>query len=265
MSDPIHAKEQDFHDHWAQETAVEDVLVREPFEGPAALEARIFLRELGPLSGKRILDVGAGLGESSVYFALQGAEVTATDLSPAMAAMQQRLAARHGVKLTSHVGPAETLTGDGFDIVHTANLIHHLTDKRAFIQSAARMLRKDGVFVSWDPVRYNPIIWVYRRLATQVRTEDEAPLGVEDLRLLQEYFPVNTHRHTWIAAQLLFLKYFLFDRVGPNQTRYWKRIYQETDSSLRWWKPLEKADRVLTRIPLLKWLSWNLVFIGRAP
>jgi len=67
----IHAKEEAFHDEWAASTPVADVHVRECFEAPAALENRYIVRKMGSLAGKKLLDVGSGLGESSVYFAFR--------------------------------------------------------------------------------------------------------------------------------------------------------------------------------------------------
>ncbi len=71
-----HQREAAFHDAWASSTKLEDVLVRECFEAPTALENQFILSRMGTVRDKRLLDIGAGLGESSVYFALQGAQVT---------------------------------------------------------------------------------------------------------------------------------------------------------------------------------------------
>ena len=70
-------REAAFHDKWASSTSLEGVLVRESFEAPTAMENHFILRRMGTLADKRLLDIGAGLGESSVYFALHGAQVTA--------------------------------------------------------------------------------------------------------------------------------------------------------------------------------------------
>src|ERR1035441_9950884 len=85
-------RERQFHDQWALNTPLDDVPVLECFEGPVALENRFIVRQLGSLTGKKLLDVGVGLGESSVYFAKQGAEVTAVDLSPEMVDLTGRRA-----------------------------------------------------------------------------------------------------------------------------------------------------------------------------
>src|SRR6478672_1973713 len=87
-----HDREAVFHDAWAANTKLEDVHVRECFEAPTALENKFILRKMGDLAGKTVLDIGAGLGESSVYFALQGARVTTTDISPMMVEKVRQLA-----------------------------------------------------------------------------------------------------------------------------------------------------------------------------
>ncbi len=265
--DDIHDKESRFHDAWAAATDIAAVNVRAAFEAPTAMENQFILRLLGPLAGKRILDVGAGLGESSVYFALQGADVTCTDLSPSMVDTASRLAQLHGVTVKAVVSPGETLYvhSNEFDIVYIANTIHHVTNKPALFSQLRRVLKPGGIFVSIDPLAYNPVIEVYRRMATKVRTEDEAPLTFADLRVASRYFKDVGHREFWITSLALFLKYFAIDRVHPNQDRYWKRIFGETKASLRWWMPLRALDEQLTRLPLVRRLAWNMVMWGHKP
>ena len=95
----LHSREAAFHDTWASETKLDDILVRECFEAPTAMENQFILQRMGDLHGKKLLDIGAGLGESSVYFALRGAEVTTVDISPQMVETALKLGARFGVKL----------------------------------------------------------------------------------------------------------------------------------------------------------------------
>jgi len=263
----IHEKESRFHDAWASATDIAAVNVRAAFEAPTAVENHFILRLLGHLSGKHILDVGAGLGESSVYFALQGAQVTCTDLSPSMVETAARLARRHGVEISTVVSAGETLDvpANAFDIAYIANTIHHVTNKPSLFGQVRRALKPGGMFVSIDPLAYNPVIEVYRRMATQVRTEDEAPLTFADAKLAASYFDNVGHREFWIASLALFLKYFAVDRVHPNQERYWKRILRETRESLRWWLPLRALDQCLTRVPGVRRLAWNMVMWGRKP
>ena len=80
LSEALHNREARFHNTWASETKLGDILVRESFEAPTAVENQFILQRMGDLRGKKLLDIGAGLGESSVYFALQGADVTTVDV-----------------------------------------------------------------------------------------------------------------------------------------------------------------------------------------
>jgi SAM-dependent methyltransferase len=266
-STAVHSRESAFHDQWALETPLAQIAVREAFEAPTAVENRAILALMGDLRGKRLLDVGAGLGESSVYFALRGADVTALDLSPRMVDCAIALGRAHGVSIRGVVQSGERLDVPEahFDIVYVANTIHHVTDKDLLFRQVHRALKVGGRFFSYDPLGYNPIIEIYRRMATKVRTEDEAPLTFADVEIARKYFPNLKHREFWILTLSLFLKYYLIDRVDPNDERYWKKILLETPRTLWWWMPLELADRVLTRIPFLRRMAWNIVMWGEKP
>ncbi len=260
----IHQREKQFHDHWALGTALDEIPVYEAFEAPVAMENRFILQRLGSLSGKKLLDLGVGLGESSVYFALKGAEVTAVDLSPEMVDLTVRLGQRYGVTIRGVVSGGEDLPVDSnqYDFVYSANTLHHVSDRKRFFEQIHRVLKPGGRFFTIDPLVYNPIIHVYRWMATEVRTVDEAPVSFRTVRLASQYFANVRHREFWITSLALFLKYYLIDRVHPNADRYWKRIYKESDSSLWWWRPLRSLDAVLSRIPLIRALAWNMVIFG---
>jgi ubiquinone/menaquinone biosynthesis C-methylase UbiE len=262
-----HQREAAFHDAWASNTSLDDVLVRECFEGPTALENRFILERMGPLKGKKLLDIGGGLGESSVYFALQGAQVTVVDISPQMVATALGLGTKFGVQLEGITSRAEDLNlpAATYDIIYTANTIHHVHDRKSLFEQMNRALKPGGMFFSYDPLAYNPIINIYRRMATEVRTPDEAPLTKADIALARTYFSDVQHREFWISSLALFLKYYLVERLHPNQDRYWKRILRETAQTLWWWMPLRALDEVLARIPMVRWLAWNVVIWGRKP
>jgi ubiquinone/menaquinone biosynthesis C-methylase UbiE len=260
----LHDREAAFHDAWATNTRLEDVRVRECFEAPTAMENQFILSRMGPLRGKKLLDIGAGLGESSVYFALKGAQVTTVDISPGMVETAVQLAQRFGVEVQGVVSVGEELNVPDahYDLVYIANTIHHVQDRAKLFQQIQRVLKPGGRFFSYDPLAYNPVIQVYRRMATEVRTPDESPLTAADLELAKKYFRNVGHREFWLATLALFLKYYLQDGVHPNADRYWKRILRETPESLGWWLPLRSLDSLLTRIPLVRWLAWNVVMWG---
>ena len=123
-----------------------------------------------------------------------------------------------------------------------------------------RKLKPGGRAYFWDPVHYNPAIQLYRRMATQVRTEDEHPLKRADIKTLKRVFGGDLRvRFFWFTALAIFFKYFLIDRIHPNQSRYWKKVIEDAPKIQGWMSVLHKIDRVLFAIiPGLKYWAWNV-------
>jgi 2-polyprenyl-3-methyl-5-hydroxy-6-metoxy-1,4-benzoquinol methylase len=259
--------EEIFHDEWAASVDVTKINVRQMNEACTAPEMRYIRRALGDLRGRTLLDVGCGLGEASVYFALLGADVTATDISPGMCDTAQRLAAANNVKISTHVSAAEDLglaADVKFDIIYTGNTLHHV-DLAATMPRLLKHLKPNGTFVSWDPVAYNPVINVYRRRAMQVRTEDEHPLRLADIRAVRSHFRDSHTRWFWLSTLLIFCAMAVVQRRDPNHERYWKKVIEEADRWAWLYRPLELLDKVLLLIPFLRPLCWNVVIVGQGP
>lgn len=257
--------ESQFHDDWAHSVDPADVRVRETFELPTAPEHRFILASVGDLRGKKVLDLGSGLGEAAVYFALQGAHVTACDVSPAMLDVVRRVALRHGVHVELQEAPAERtgLPDAAFDLVYAGNVLHHV-DTPETLREICRLLKPGGVLASWDPLAHNPIINVYRRLASAVRTADEHPLRMQDVELFAQWFRDVRFRCFWLTSQLVFLKFFVVDRVHPSKDRYWKRIFSHYDTIKTMYGFLSSVDGVILKAcPWLGRYCWNIVVLAR--
>lgn len=258
--------ERQFHDDWANSEQVEKIDVRASNEVCTAPEMRYITQRLGNLEGKRLLDVGCGLGEASVYFALQGAEVTSSDLSQGMLDATTRLAKANGVGVKQHVASAEDLhlpVDAKFDVIYAGNLLHHVNIEETIMRVKPH-LAPDGVFVSWDPLAYNPAINVYRAMATDVRTPDEHPLKWADIKLFHKHFDKVETKYFWLTTLVIFVIMALAQRRNPNKERFWKVVVEEGNRWAWLYRPLELLDRLLLgMLPPFRLLCWNVVIIAK--
>lgn len=258
-------KEEKFHDHWADSIDLNCVMIDESFEACTSPENKFILKKLGKLKGKRILELGCGAGEPSIYFAKKGALVTATDLSTGMLKVVRKLSEKCGVEVQTVQCRSDKIPfpDSSFDIVYAANLLHHV-EHEPTLREAYRVLKKNGLFVSYDPLAHNPIIKVYRRMATEVRTKDETPLKMADLKKFRKIFKKVDHTATWFFTLWIFLRFYLIERVHPNKERYWKKILIEHKRLEKSYKRLERLDNILFKVlPFMKRYCWNIVIIAR--
>lgn len=257
-------KEKEFHNEWAASVDINNIAIDEFFEACTAPENRMILHKLGDLKDKKLLDLGCGLGESSVYFAKKGARVIACDISEGMLNVAKQLAKKHNVNIDTLNSYSDKLEVDNetLDIVYAANLLHHV-EIESTLKEVKRVLKKNGIFVSWDPLAHNPLINIYRKMATEVRTEDEHPLKINDIRIFKKYFKKVSYETTWFFTLWIFLKFYLIEKVDPNKERYWKKIINEQKRLEKTYYTLEKLDKlVLSFLPFLKRYCWNIVIFA---
>lgn len=253
--------EQEFHDRWAKSIDVGTLLVRESFEAVTALDTAYAFSQLSPVAGKKILDIGCGAGENSVYFALKGAQVTASDISPEMIAVAQRLAERHGVRLATNVGVAEKMpfADASFDMVFGNGVLHHVELILA-LREIRRVMKPGGRAVFIEPLKHNPVIWLYRYLASDNRTPTEYPLGFGDFKRIREVFPKLEHKELWLFCLYIFVHFFLVERLSPGKVRYWKKVIEDAPKYEGLFKKLKRLDDlVLGAAPWLGRQCWYTV------
>ncbi len=263
-SPTILQKEQQFHDQWAAAIDVNGLKVADYFEACTAPENRFILQHLGDVAGKYLLDLGCGAGENSVYFAGRGARCVAADYSPGMVEVALKLAAANGVAVEGCTVNAMAIAfpDNTFDIVYASNLLHHLPDPILALREMHRVLKPGGKLCFWDPLRHNPVINVYRRLATEVRTEDEMPLDIGIVKTIQLLFTDTQSDTFWISALWIFLYFYLIERINPNQDRYWKKIIREHKRLATSYSRLERWDRALKKLPGVARMAWNLAVVA---
>ncbi|MEZ5316635.1 MAG: class I SAM-dependent methyltransferase [Vicinamibacterales bacterium] len=94
--------------------------------------------------GRRVLEIGCGLGTDTINFARAGADVTAVDVSAASLDLVRRRAALFGVadRIRCLEADAETLSSrlppQSFDLVYAFGVVHHSPDPSRIIQQIRR-------------------------------------------------------------------------------------------------------------------------------
>ena len=105
--------------------------------------------------GQRVLDVAAGTGNASIPAARQGADVTASDLTPELLAAGRGRAQQAGVELDWVAGDAERLPFEdaSFDVVMSAIGVMFAPHHQAAADELVRTCRPGGTIglLSWTP------------------------------------------------------------------------------------------------------------------
>jgi len=101
---------------------------------------------LARLAGRRVLEIGCGMGFHSELLAGSGADLTSIDLSPtSIEATRKRLEIK-GLKATVFEADAEALPFDAksFDFIWSWGVIHHSSRTARVIHEIARVIRPNG-------------------------------------------------------------------------------------------------------------------------
>jgi ubiquinone/menaquinone biosynthesis C-methylase UbiE len=121
-------------------------------------------------SGKRVLEIGVGLGADHQGFALAGAHLSGIDLTERAVALTRRRLALFGLHSELSLGDAENLSyADGeFDLVYSWGVIHHTPNTPRAVEEIRRVLRPGGtarvmIYHKWSLVGY--MLWARYALA----------------------------------------------------------------------------------------------------
>lgn len=97
--------------------------------------------------GKKVLEIGVGLGADHQRFAEAGAILTGVDLTPRAIAMTRRRFETLGLRSDLNVGDAENLDypDNSFDVVYSWGVIHHSPDTKKAAHEIFRVLKPGGV------------------------------------------------------------------------------------------------------------------------
>ena len=108
------------------------------------------LRLIGPVEGKRVLEIGCGGAQASIAFARQGAVVTAVDVASSEIEFARELAKEHNVSIEFHLRDMADLSpvaSASQDVVFSAYAFNYVDDLASCFGEVHRALKRGGLFV----------------------------------------------------------------------------------------------------------------------
>ncbi len=237
VSDRIE-REKSFHDH---RFGTEKVRQTDKFYRATETATAAYDHLVRTVDSSRALEYGCGRGSSAFDLAAAGTDVIGIDISDVAIEMATDEAEARGVEATFLAMNAEALDFEdaSFDLVIGSGILHHL-DLELAVAEITRVLEPGGRAVFLEPMGYNPLINLYRRMTPEIRTPDEHPLLRRDLDLFDRSFSttdVSFHGLSTLgAAPLLDLP------GGPTMLRAAQAI-----------------DARLLAVPYVQLLGWIVV------
>lgn len=160
------------------------------------------------LKGKRVLDVGCGMGRFMDVVHRWGAQVVGCDLSIAVESARKNFANADDVFIIQADVFHLPFAAESFDLIYSLGVLHHTPDSEKAFRQLPKLLKKGGKICVW---LYDPMItWgraarFYRRFSPNISPGAlynfcrlAAPLGYVHRipllgRLTWRLFPTSTH------------------------------------------------------------------------
>ena len=216
--------------------------------------------------GKKVLEIGCGIGTDTINFARHGAYVTAVELSARSLEIARKRAEVYGLqdRIQFYQGDAEKLAEfvpvEPYDLVYSFGVIHHTPHPERIVEQVRRYVRSGSTVKIMVYHRYAwKVFWVvltygkgqFWRLAELVARNSEAETGCPitytfTRREMQNLLETHGLQVTDMQVEHIF-PYRISDYVKYRYVRVWY---------FRWMPP-----------PLFRWLEkrlgWHLCATAR--
>jgi ubiquinone/menaquinone biosynthesis C-methylase UbiE len=162
------------HDFWNEASCGEDLYLqstdRAGYEAQAKIryELEPYIDEFarfGEARGKRVLEIGVGLGADHQKFAQAGAELYGIDLTERAIEHTRRRLAVFGLSSRLSIGDAEkqVFPNEFFDVVYSWGVLHHSPNTPQAVAEVHRLLKRGGearimIYSKWSLIGL--MLWV---------------------------------------------------------------------------------------------------------
>jgi SAM-dependent methyltransferase len=193
-----------------------------------------------------VLESGCAHGGNAIALSHIAKRVEGIDISQAAIDAGNREIRRRAignVALSAQNAEAMDFPDNTFDFIFGSGILHHLDYDKAMTE-LRRVLKPGGVVLFTEPLGHNPAIELYRRLTPTARTADEHPLLRRDFARFDATFERTDVRLYGLAS------------LGCVPFRRTPLLNVTRALGLA-------ADRMLLKIPGLKWWAWYALMEGR--
>jgi SAM-dependent methyltransferase len=218
--------------------------------------------------GKKVLEIGCGIGTDTINFARFGAEVTAVDLSAKSIEVASQRARVFGLEdrvrffQANAEQLAETLPPETYDLVYSFGVIHHTPHPDRVLEQIRKYVKPGGTLKVMVYHRWSwKVLWVvmsygrgqFWKLSSLVATHSEAQTGCPvtytySRRAGREWLERHGFSVTDVRADHIF-PYLISEYVEYRYRKIWY---------FRWLPP-----RVFRWLE--KRLGWHLCLTAQAP
>lgn len=199
--------------------------------------------------GKRVLEIGCGIGTESINFVKAGAILSAIELSKESLDLTKERFKVFGLNANLYQGNAENLETilpekdrNSFDLVWSFGVIHHTPNPKNIIEGIKKFIKKDGELriMLYSKISYKLFFimrqtgcWDFSKLDTLVSQYSEAQIGC----------PVT---YTYTPREILELIGNGWDNISIQKThifpykidKYVQNIYEKEDA----WKNIAEEQ-----------------------
>ncbi|HEY6192871.1 MAG TPA: class I SAM-dependent methyltransferase [Bacteroidota bacterium] len=234
---------------------------------PVATDNQWMFEYIQPLTGKRVLDIGVGTGEQSLFFASKGAEVHGIEVSKGLVDFADAKAIELGLKghCFFYQRPIERseFPDEFFDLVVAREVLHHVELEKA-LPEILRILKPGGKFVSRDPLRSNIFVNAYRWVARSTRSQDETPLSKKEIDFVCKHFKASQVRTFYLTSLIPFFFEYVRMRLSSFRQKkkpewYWMKAVEKGIAFPRLFKVLQRIDGSILSLPGFDQLAWVVV------